>query len=68
MMYRIYGKHVSEKRFKAFDMGASQFVENLMYASVWNSKKDVLAALNYINDQLVLQEMNKEYIFEIRKV
>jgi len=61
--YRIYGKHVSGKKFKPFDFGSGKFVNNLIYASYFSAsmKSELDKEIQFLNDN------NPEYTFELRK-
>jgi hypothetical protein len=61
-MYVVYGKHKEDKRFKPFDMRNNKFVINLINASMFDPTQleELKKEVNYMN------ELNKDYVFEIR--
>lgn len=63
MIYLVYGKKKTEKRFKPFDMKENKFVINLIHASMFyaNDLEKLKEEIAYMN------KFNNDYIFEIRK-
>ena len=61
--YRIYGKHVSGKKFKALDYDSGKLVNNLIYASYFaaSMKSELDKEIEILNKN------NPEFIFELRK-
>ena len=62
MIYMVYGKEKTAKRFKPFDMFNNKFVINLIHASMFGAHdlERLQKEVAYMN------EHNKDYIFEIR--
>lgn len=63
-MLAIYGKHKNDKRFKAFNDSNGVFVTNRIHMTIYQDHQ--LEDLEeYVRG---LNELNPEYVFEIRKV
>ena len=62
MIYLVYGKRKTEKRFKPFDMKNNKFVVNLIHASIFldADKEKLDKEIEFMN------KLNHEHIFEIR--
>lgn len=62
--HRIYGKLKADKRFKAFNYNAGNFVGNLIHAAFYDEEElpMVEEAVKHLNED------NPEYEFVIRKV
>ncbi len=63
MIYLVYGKKKTEKRFAPFNMKDNTFVFNLIHASIFiEDQKDEL-----VTEIAAMNRLNPDYIFEIRK-
>jgi hypothetical protein len=63
MIYLVYGKKKTDKRFRPFDMKHNKFVVNLIHASLF----DAIDLDRLTQEVEYMNESNSEYIFEIRK-
>lgn len=61
MQYRIYGKHGTQKQFKAMDLSRGIQVGNLIYASILSEEE---------KDKFMAQDApkNQDWIFETRPI
>lgn len=62
MKYRIYGKSIYDKRFRALDLTEGVLTSNLLYATIFDSKEQAEDIVSHLNDE------NKNFTFEVRKV
>lgn len=61
--YRIYGKHITDKKFRAFDYGSGKLVNNLIYASYFSASMK-----SELDKEIeILNKNNPEFTFELRK-
>lgn len=63
MIYIVYGKKKTEKRFKPFDMKDNKFVVNLFHASIFNEDEKI----KLDKEVACMNELNSDYTFEVRK-
>lgn len=63
MKYRIYGKSIYDKRFRALDLTEGVLTSNLLYATIFDSKEQAEDIVSHLNE-----ENKNNYTFEVRKV